>query len=161
MDDPLDRLRPPSATPDDEICSCGPGIPIKLMCVLSYNPICCVGCNLERAPATLGLDEMLVQEIAYWRGIYDGIYLMWLDSAEYEEWARAQLVDLSSPVNRRGRALRANLDRLTRCYYWLFEDVSADDYMPLAECPSCGGAWDACIYRPGHRVCEPCSLVTA
>ena len=161
MDDPFDRLRPPPATPEDEVCPCGSGIPIKLMCALTYNPVHCMRCNLERSPARLGLDASLVEEVSYWRNIYDGIYTMWLDSGEYEAWARAQLVDLSSPVNRRGRALQAKLDRLTRSYYWLFEDSSADDYTPLAACPSCGRPWEPCQHRPGQLVCELCSLVTA
>jgi predicted nucleic acid-binding Zn ribbon protein len=161
MDDPFERLRPPPATPEDEICSCGPGIPVKLMCALSYNPIHCMACNLERAPEALELDAMLVQGVAFWRSMYDAIYILWLESGEYEGWARAQLVDLSSPVNLRGRALRAELDPLVRCYYWLFEDSSADDYVPLAACPNCGQALTGCRHQAGQLVCEPCSLVTA
>ena len=42
MEDSFYKLRPPPPTPDDELCPCEPGIPIKLMCALRFNPIACL-----------------------------------------------------------------------------------------------------------------------
>lgn len=63
------KLRPPKPTLADELCRCVGRTPIKLMYALSYNPIHCMGCNLEVPPQSLTLSEPLVEEIADWCSI--------------------------------------------------------------------------------------------
>jgi hypothetical protein len=158
--DPYSKLRPPEPTPESEICSCAGDPPIKLMSALSSNPIHCVNCNLEVRPETLELTPELIEAIAFWGRPYDAIDRLWLDSREYEDWAKEQLSDISSAVNVRGRAVQDQLNRLRRCYYWFFQDASSDDYEPMKECPSCGKP--LLPYTHGifpQLVCEPCSLI--
>lgn len=160
VDNKYSKLRPPLPTPPEEICSCLDSPPIKLMYALGDNPIHCMNCNLEVDPATLDLPADLVEETAYWRWIHGAIYALWLASGEYEEWARMQLSDISNPLNQQGRQIQANLNPIRRCYYWYFQDQSADDFEPLVPCPSCGSQLK--LYTDGifeQRICDACSIV--
>src|SRR5512137_808804 len=100
------KLQPPLPTPDNELCKCVGNKPIKLICDLGYNPLHCLECNLEIPLKTLILSEELIDAISAWRDVYSALDRLWLDSGEYEGWAKGQLVDISSPVNQRGLALR-------------------------------------------------------
>src|SRR3954453_14239909 len=93
------KLHPPEPTPADEICDCPGAPPIKLMCALGYNPIQCLNCNGEIPPEMLDLNWGLIESVAYWRNVYDALDRLWLDSADYEEWAKAQLTDIAGRVN--------------------------------------------------------------
>jgi predicted nucleic acid-binding Zn ribbon protein len=160
-DDPYLKLREPSATPEDEICKCPASKAIKLMSALSRNPIHCMDCNLEIAPEALALDASLVDWIADWRSVFDGIDRLWLDSGEYESWARGQLSDIRSAVNRRGMEVSETLNRVRRCYYWYFQDESLEDFEPANVCPACQRQFKA--YTHGifpQFICEHCSIVT-
>ena len=153
------KLKPPPPTPAEEICSCVDAPPIKLMSALGENPIHCMNCNLEVDPASLDLSEDIVESIASWRSVYDAIDRLWLASGEYEEWARSQLSDISNPLNQSGREIQATLNQIRRCYYWYFQDQSADDYAPLDVCPSCGA--QLTTYTKGifeQRICDSCSI---
>jgi predicted nucleic acid-binding Zn ribbon protein len=160
-DDSYLKLRPPPTTPANELCHC-PGHPaIKLMCALSYNPLHCLDCNLEIEATSLSLPPQLVEPIAAWRSSYDAIYRLWLESANYEDWARAQLSDIASPINVGGMRLREQLDQVRRCYLWYFQDQSADSFTPMMHCPKCGNAFSA--YHSGifaQYLCERCGIVT-
>ena len=160
-DDPYLKLRPPPATPPDELCLCLGHPAIKLMCALSYNPIHCLDCNLEIEPTSLPLPTQLVEPIATWRSSHDAIDRLWLESGEYEAWANAQLSDITSPINVGGIHLRAQLDSVRRCYLWYFQDQSADSFTPMMHCPKCGNAFGA--YHSGgfaQYLCERCGIVT-
>ena len=159
-DDPYLKLRPPPATPPDELCHCLGHPAIKLMCALSYNPVHCLDCNLEIEPASLPLPTQLIEPIAAWRSDYDAIDRLWLASGEYEVWAKAQLSDITSPINIGALHLRARLDPVRRCYLWYFQDQSADPFIPITQCPSCGNAFTA--YDSGifaQYICEDCGIV--
>jgi hypothetical protein len=157
----LQLLKPPLPTDPGEICQCTGNKPVKLMCALSYNPIHCIDCNLEVDPSRLQLTRAITQGIAYWCGIYSAIDLLWLDSGKYEEWAKAQLSDICSPVNRRGLDTRASLDQLRRCYYWFFQDQSVDDFEPVEDCPKCGLPFSRCDGGVFSQFrCENCSIIT-
>ena len=153
---PIEILSPPAATPENELCGCPPGQPIKLMQTLTYNPIHCLQCNQEVRPETLALTPDLVQAVARWRDVYDAIDRLWLDGGDYETWAEAELSNLESSVNRQGRQLQASLNRLRRCYYYGFQGrISA-----AGLCPLCGQAMTALESGPAHQLlCEGCSLV--
>jgi predicted nucleic acid-binding Zn ribbon protein len=159
--DPYLKLRAPSPTPEDEICKCRDSEAIKLMSALSHNPIHCIDCNLEVAPEPLALEATLVDEIARWRSVFDGIGHLWLDSGEYEGWARGQLSVISSAVNRRGREVSETLSRVRRCYYWYFQDQSTENFEPVKVCPACQRQF--MMYPHGifpQFICESCSIIT-
>jgi hypothetical protein len=154
------KLRPPEPTPDEELCRCPHTPPIKLMHTLTRNPLHCMHCNLEVPAETLALSQQVVEEISAWNGIYHAIYVLWLDSGAYEAWAREQLADITSTVNARGRDVQRDLNEIRRCYYWYFQDQSADNYCPLRSCPVCGDVlrdYPAGIFL--QRVCDRDSIV--
>jgi hypothetical protein len=155
--DPFRKLRVPEPTPERELCSCAGAPPLLLRSILGPNPLACARCNLEVRPEVLAPAPELAEALAAWRSFHDCFYLLWLDSAEFEDWARSQLSDPTSPVNTRGLALREQLERVRRTYYWWFRDVGADDYRPLTACPICPTALVACDLV--GLVCEPCSLL--
>ena len=55
-------------TPEDELCTCPAGTPIKLMSDggISANPIHCLRCNREIVPERIPLTELEVAAIADW-----------------------------------------------------------------------------------------------
>jgi predicted nucleic acid-binding Zn ribbon protein len=140
-DDIYERLRPPLPTPSDEICRCSGQAPIKLMSTAGiggFNPIHCLGCNLEVSPKRLGLTTDLIDAVAFWRSTYGAIDLLELNSGEYEAWAQAQLLDPSSAANVEGRAVSRDLNDVRRCYYWLWQPESHEGWTPRLTCPVCG-----------------------
>ena len=160
MDDPYARLRPPPPTPPDEICSCEVEKPVKLMDALGPNPIHCIDCNLEVPPERIGFGADLAERIAHWARRYGSIDCLWLDSGEYEEWARRELSDIRSPVNEEGMAVRAEIDKLRTCFYWYFQDESAADFRALSLCPLCREPLDD--YDEGifaQRFCRACGIL--
>jgi predicted nucleic acid-binding Zn ribbon protein len=128
----------------------------------SYNPICCMDCNLEVPPQSLGLSESLVEAIAHWRTVADALDHLWLESGAYENWARDQLSDITSPVNQLGLNLRSALATVRHCYYWYFQDEPCEDYKPIQHCPRCGIPllpYLSGIFR--QAVCAACGIVAA
>jgi len=157
----LELLKPPAATDPSEICKCSGDKPVKLMCALSYNPIHCIDCNLEVAPTRLPITSGIVRSVANWCWLYSAIDRLWLASGDYEEWAKAELSDIHSSVNRLGLSARSDVDSVRRCYYWLFQDQSVDEFESIEICPICSLAftrYDEGIYP--QLKCEGCSLIT-
>jgi len=101
---------------------------------LGDNPLYCVACNGEVAPERIGFDAQLAEDIAFWRSVHASLYHLWLDSGEYEEWAKQRLSDPKGQVHVRGRNLVAKLNDRITAYYWWFHD--ADDGVP-DQCPIC------------------------
>jgi predicted nucleic acid-binding Zn ribbon protein len=160
-EDPYFKLRPGLPTPPEEMCHCQGYKPLKLMGRLSYNPISCIDCNLEINPEFLGTNERLVEAIACWRDVHNAIEELWLDSREYEAWAKQQLTDIDSPVNRRGLELRKELEVIRPFYYHYFQDESAEGFQPTIRCPKCHKAF--ILYRGGiflQFICESCRIIT-
>lgn len=160
------RLRPPPPTPDDELCACTSLTPIVLQPHLSANPLSCACCNLEVPPERIGFDERVADWLAAWRDFHASFYLLWLDSGEFEEWAKGQLSGPTSAVNTRGLELVAQMNVFRRCYLWWFQDEGAEDWQPAKECPRCVGVLQ--IRFKGERpqcgalaVCESCSIAFA
>jgi hypothetical protein len=156
--DPYQKLRPASATPDAELCACPQLSALVLQPHLTSNPISCVGCGLEVSPERVELSAELADQIGRWRAFHDAFYALWLDSGEFESWAREQLEDLGTPVNARGIEVARNINRVRRCYYWLFQDTGANSFAPFARCPSCNGKLTA-LSR--WQACEGCAIVVA
>ncbi len=160
MSDRYEKLMSPPQTPAEDICACPELPPTKLMQALGSNPISCMNCNLEVDPHTLPLSDKLIEEIAFWTGIHDAIYRLWLASGEYEDWARGELLNISNPFNQEGQQIQSELNLIRRCYFWYFQDETSDDYEVLKACPSCGVHLTQ--YIGGifpQLVCEACSIV--
>ena len=155
-EDPYRKLRPMPATAEDELCHCSGAPPIMLQAHLSPNPLTCLDCSFEVPPERLSLSKDLVDRIASWQTFHDCFYHLWLDSGEFEAWARGQLEDPDSVVNQRGRAVVEELNALRPAYYWWFLDPGADGFVPLSDCPVCGQG----LTRLERRLtCQQCRIV--
>ncbi len=154
--DPYWKLRPASPTPDDELCACADSPPIMLQAHLSANPISCIACNLEVPPERVGFSEDIAEELAFWQRFHDCFYFLWLDSGEFEPWAKAQLGNPTSAVNKRGLELVVKLNAIRPAYYWWFQDSGSVDFQPLLECPICQ---TKLVPNHGRQVCKACSIV--
>lgn len=154
MTDPYHKLKPGPSTPLDEMCSCSGNPPIKLMSALGPNPIHCMVCHGEVAPESIPLSPELAERVAAWNSVEDSLLRLWLDSDAYEMWAQGELENPDSPINRRGLDLRAELNSVRRCYYW----IDLKGVPPL--CPICGGPLVSSeADRLGQLVCDLCSIV--
>jgi hypothetical protein len=154
--DPYYQLRPEPPTPEDEICQCADRPPIVLQDHLSSVPLVCLQCNGEVPPERVGFDADLAERIAFWRNLHRALYTLWIESGDYEDWARTQLLDPQGQLNTRGLEIAGALNRHRRTYYWWFDDASDRDVSPAARCPRCYGELGD---RFGCAVCETCSIV--
>jgi Zn-ribbon-containing, possibly nucleic-acid-binding protein (DUF2310) len=158
--DPYYKLRPEPPTPEDEICQCADQPPIVLQDHLSSVPLACLRCNGEIPPERIGFDADFAERIAFWRNLHRALITLWLDSGDYEDWARLQLQDPQGQLNSRGLEIVAALNATRRTYYGWFQDVSYDDPstsdLRAAKCPRCYGDLSE---RFGCSVCEACSIL--
>lgn len=154
-------LQPPKPTKKNEICKCKKRSALKLMgAFLFFNPIHCVDCNLEVKPASLKLNQKTIDEIANWSGLYGAIDQLWLDSAEYEEWAKTELTNMESRINKLGLSANRSMNKLHKCYYWYFQDESDENFLAFKKCPSCKGKltdYNDGIFK--QRICERCLII--
>lgn len=102
-----------------------------------FNPLHCLDCNLEVDPETIGFDGQLADAIAFWDAQHGALESLELASADYEQWAREQLLDPDRPTNREARRLARELSAYRRCYAWFFQPQSDEDWEPPTMCPVC------------------------
>lgn len=148
----FDKLRPSAA---DAHCDCRELGELLLVYTLGDNPLHCFRCKGLLDPQRLGLSAEQVDEVATWCGVFGALYDLWLDSGEYESWAKAQLLAPQGQVNREGLAVRASLTRLLPTYYWWFHDE--EDPSPR-RCPVCGQPLLPARGH-GHGTCLDCQIV--
>src|SRR3954447_11247361 len=157
------KLRAPDPTPADEICSCAGTPPIKLMSmrqVGGFNPIHCLDCNLEVPPERLELPGELVDAIASWDWEHGALLTLELASGDYEQWARARLLDPAGVTNIEGRELAQKITSLRPCYLWFFQPQDDDYWRARSTCPVCDGGllpYERGIFR--QLLCEQDRLV--
>lgn len=150
------KLRPETATSSHEICRCQDTPPIALQDHLSPVPLACARCNGEIPPEWLGFTNDTSELVACWRDLHRALYTLWLDSADYEAWAHAQLSDPDGQVNTLGLQVVAELNEFRRAYLWWFQDESAENFVPVSECPRCRTRLSETV---DHWVCEGCSIL--
>jgi hypothetical protein len=155
MKDPYLKLRPEMPTPDDEICHCEELQEIYLAHKLGNNPVHCLRCNGEIPPEKLALSEKLINSIASWNSVYGSLYALWLDSGEYEDWARDRLLEIKGQVNTDGLNLVKQLDSVAITYYlWFYEN---NNDVPNS-CPFCGNALEQ-IGGSDFLKCRSCKII--
>jgi hypothetical protein len=154
--DPYWKLRVPEGTSEEDLCGCDGTPPLLLQAHLAFNPIVCASCEREVEPERVGFGAELANRIYEWQTFHDCFYILWLDSREFEQWAKAQLRDPGSPVNTRALEVVEELNQFRRTYYWWFRDEGALDDELSAACPRCGKAMST---DWGHRICEQCSIL--
>jgi hypothetical protein len=147
-----EKLRPWT---DISYCDCKTITSLILVYTLTDNPIHCYQCKGALDPERLQLSDKEIDSLASWDSVFSALYNLWLDSGEYEDWAKAQLLDKSGQVNLQGMNSASLLSEKWPAYYWWFYDE--EDPCP-STCPNCGSKLDN-DNRHGHGKCSKCHVV--
>src|SRR5262249_40140628 len=100
----------------------------------------------------LTVDE--TESVARWFSAARSLYRLWLDSGEYEQYAKARLLDPNGQVNRDGLKLAQTLSVKIPTRLWFFRDT--DDGEPT-HCPMCGQKLDTNV-KWGSGTCSTCRI---
>ncbi len=140
-------------------CSCA-ATALRLMWALEPTVLECLECG-----GALHHDDFapeLARDVTRWASQFELVYRLWLASADYEAWARAELDRLDSALNLLGREVSRRVEQTTarRCSYYLQLPV-----WPAQACPGCGRPPGRITTpRPDpseHGECEACRLILA
>jgi hypothetical protein len=148
----FDKLRPWTHI---ERCVCPQRTRLVLVDALTDNPIHCFECRKEVDAQLLELDEHTVDQLASWFHSFKALYALWLNSGEYEAYAKVCLLDANGQVNLEGMAIASKMSNLRRTYYWWFHD--SDDGVPT-HCPNCAAPLDGEL-KFGTGKCDVCNVV--
>ncbi len=140
-----------------EKCNCKSKKEIKLMYAMDKTPFYCMTCNKQmRNSAILKISKQ--DNIQNWVKTYDLIYRLWLLSSEYENWAKTELSNINSNLNKIGLEIT---NTIQNCYYWFFQDTSGDDFKPILNCPKCGIKMNAIFGKSFNKnICTQCKIIT-
>ena len=151
------KLRPWTAI---ESCKCAEVTGLVLFDCLSDNPIHCATCKCEVDPERLGLSVEEVEAVARWHSVNRSLHALWLDSGEYEGWAKPRLLDWSGQVNQDGMKVARMLSAGLPTCVWLFRD-SEDDFDKgevVVDCPICGKPLEKNV-KYGSGNCLECHVL--
>jgi hypothetical protein len=151
LNDSYNRLRPYT---DIERCECASVESLLLVDLLTDNPIHCGQCRKEIDPKRLELTAEETDSIARWFSAASALYRLWLDSGEYEQYAKARLLDPEGQINVDGREIARKLSGRWSTRLWLFSDT--DDGEPT-NCPICFCLLDGNI-KWGAGECQQCFI---
>src|SRR5262245_38122471 len=129
--DSYQRLRPWT---DIESCECPQVESVLLVDLLTDNPLHCGFCRREVDPERLQLTAAETDAVASWFAAASALYKLWLDSGEYEHYAKERLLDPNGQVNVRGLAIARTLSERIPTRLWLFSDP---DELKPKQCPIC------------------------
>ena len=146
------KLRPWIAI---EACECDAVEGLLLIDLLTDNPLHCDKCKREVDPERLTLTVEETELVARWFGAASALYRLWLDSGQYEAYAKAQLTDPNGQINRVGLGVARQLSTRIPTRLWFFRDT--DDEEPT-RCPVCDSALDTEV-RWGVGRCPRCPVL--
>jgi len=149
--DSYQRLRPRT---DIEACDCPAVNGLLLVDLLTDNPLHCDFCRKEVDAERLQLTVEETEAVASWFSSADALYRLWLDSGEYEMYAKSCLLDPKGQVNRDGIAVARMLSSRIPTRLWFFSDT--DDGIP-SKCPICSGLLDPEV-KWGTGKCQSCQI---
>jgi len=150
--DAYQKLRPWT---EIESCACETVEGLLLVDILTDNPIHCRTCKNEVDPERLQLTAKEVEAVAHWFSVKSALNRLWLDSGDYETYAKTQLSDPRGQVNREGLALARLLSARLPTRLWLFHDP--EDPEPK-QCPLCGETLETNV-RWGFGECPRCPIL--
>jgi hypothetical protein len=149
--DAYQKLRPRT---EIEACECSSLSGLLLVDLLTDNALHCEHCRREVDPERLHLTVRETESVANWFSVASALYRLWLDSGQYEQYAKQQLLDIKGQVNRDGLAIAEMLSAKIPAKLWLFYDT--DDGIPDA-CPRCAQPLDTDV-KWGTGKCESCRI---
>lgn len=145
------KLRPWT---DIESCECETVNGLFLVDIHTTNPIHCDFCRKEVDPERIGLTAEETDAVAGWYMQERALYALWLDSGEYEDYARSRLLDMEGKVNKDGLSAAELLSKKIPTRLWLFYDT--DDGAPT-HCPVCDQVLDLDV-KWGTGKCRSCKV---
>ena len=137
-----------------ESCECETVRGLFLVDIHTDNPIHCDFCRKEVDPERLDLSGEETDAVAGWFMQEKALYRLWLHSGEYEEYAKARLLDPKGQVNRDGVAVAKLLSKRIPTRLWYFSDT--DDGEPT-QCPVCNLELDTDVIW-GTGKCRNCPI---
>ncbi|WP_339612831.1 hypothetical protein [uncultured Rubinisphaera sp.] len=146
-----EKLRPWT---EIESCRCKTVTGLVLIDLLTDNPIHCASCRGEIDPERLQLTENEVESIVRWHSVASALYRLWLDSGEYEHYAKEKLLDPRGQINQQAQELAIAMSLRLPTRFWYFHDTEDGD--PI-RCPVCGNQLDAAV-EWGVGICRPCHV---
>ena len=149
--DSYDKLRPWT---DIESCECDTISSLLLVDSLTDNPIHCGSCGREVDPERISLTTDETESIARWFSASSALYRLWLDSGEYENYAKERLLDPNGQITVAGRQIAHVLSAKIPTQMWFFYDT--EDGEP-ATCPGCGKTLDTNV-NWGTGQCKTCYI---
>jgi hypothetical protein len=149
--DAYNKLRPWTQI---EACECASVKGLLLVDLLTDNPLHCALCRKEVDPERLHLTVQETEAVARWFSVANALYRLWLDSGEYEDYAKARLLDPNGQVNRHGLQVAQTLSARLPTRLWLFHDT--DDGEPT-NCPVCSSELDTDV-KWGTGKCPKCPI---
>lgn len=152
MDINYGRLKPLT---EIEQCECKEISRLHLVDLLTPNPVYCGECHKEIILEKTSLTQKQIDDIADWYRAANSLYLLWLDSGEYEDDAKQKLLDKNGQVNKTGLALAEEISETYPTLYWWFWD--SDDGEP-ENCPNCDAPLDRNV-KYGTGKCEKCRII--
>ena len=149
--DAYNKLRPWT---EIEACECVSIEGLFLVDLLTDNPLHCDFCRKEVDPERLKLTVEETESVARWFSAASALYRLWLDSGEYEEYAKVRLLDPNGQVNRDGLNVAQALSARIPSRLWFFSDT--DDGVPT-HCPICRNELDTDV-KWGTGKCLSCGI---
>lgn len=146
-----DKLRPWT---EIESCNCKNIQGLFLVDLLTDNPIHCSFCRCEVDPERIELSTKETEDIARWYSAASALYRLWLDSGEYEDYAKSRLIDPLSQINKDGCNIAKDLSTKIPTKLWYFHDT--DDGDPEI-CPICGALLNMDV-KWGTGECNKCYI---
>jgi hypothetical protein len=146
-----DRLRPWT---DIEACDCEIVTKLLLIDLLTDNPIHCGVCRREVDPQRIELTAKETDFIASWFSVSSALYRLWLNSGEYEQYAKERLLDPNGQVNRDGREIAITLSIRLPTRLWYFHDTDDGE---ITHCPVCNERLDTAV-KFGTGTCHSCRI---
>jgi hypothetical protein len=125
-----------------------------LVDLLTNNPLHCDFCRNEVDSERVQLAVEETVAVAHWFSASSALYKLWLHSGEYEEYAKARLLDPKGQVNRDGLEVAQMLSARIPTRLWFFSDT--DDGEPT-HCPVCS-KWLKTNVKWGTGLCTDCPI---
>jgi hypothetical protein len=116
-----------------------------------------MSCNGEIPLQLLDISDELAEAIAGWVSVHDSLFRLWLDSGEYESWAKARLLDPRGGVNVTGRSLARELSKQRQTFFLYFQDTGKEGHTLPERCPFCDAKLEP-SGDTGFQVCLSCQV---
>jgi len=73
----------------------------------------------EVDPERINVSVKETEAIAKWFSSASALYMLWLNSGEYEEYAKARLLNPNGQINKEGRKIAKDLSKRIPTQLWI------------------------------------------